>query len=77
MTADEAARRPLIPNDQMMFTAPEVAAILGVSSATVRRLAQRGELPMEKIGGQWFMTRDSLLKILGWPWDGPPSGGWR
>jgi len=72
--ATDAANQPPIP-DKPMLNVPEVAGLLGVSTATVRRLAQSGELDMQKIGGMWFMNRPAALKLLGEPWQGPGEWG--
>lgn len=39
---------------------PEVAAALEAHWQTVQRLVSRGDLPAEKVGGRWFVSRDTV-----------------
>jgi excisionase family DNA binding protein len=39
---------------------PEVAALLKIAEKTVYVLAQRGELPGFKVGGQWRFSRSAI-----------------
>ena len=39
-------------NDEIL-TLPEVAELLRIAEKTVYSLAQRGEIPAFKVGGQW------------------------
>jgi len=50
-------------NDKPFLTVDEVAKRFGVTSTTVYRLAQRGELPGFKVGNQW---RFSVEMLEGW-----------
>ena len=43
-----------------VLTIEEVAAYLKVSTKTVRRLVQRGELPGFQVGNQWRFKRQEL-----------------
>ena len=48
---------PLMIND--ILDADEVAGLLRLNEQTVKRLANRGELPGFKVGGRWrFQRRD-------------------
>jgi len=40
-----------------MYTSTEMAAILGVTEETVRRMLRRGELPGRRLGGIWLCHR--------------------
>jgi len=60
-----------------ILTIPEVAELLRVAEKTVYTLAQRGEIPAFKVGGQWRFSRGA---ILSWIEDRtragqPPAGG--
>ena len=43
-----------------ILTLPEVALLLKVAEKTVYTMAQRGELPAFKVGGQWRFRRADL-----------------
>jgi excisionase family DNA binding protein len=43
---------------------PEVAALLKIADKTVYVLAQRGELPGFKVGGQWRFSRAAINRWI-------------
>ncbi|NVI98475.1 helix-turn-helix domain-containing protein [Myxococcus sp. AM009] len=43
-----------------ILTLPEVAQLLKVAEKTVYSMAQRGQLPAFKVGGQWRFKRVDL-----------------
>lgn len=43
-----------------ILTLPEVAQLLKVAEKTVYTMAQKGELPAFKVGGQWRFRRVDL-----------------
>jgi excisionase family DNA binding protein len=43
-----------------ILTLPEVAQLLKVADKTVYTMAQKGELPAFKVGGQWRFRRADL-----------------
>lgn len=43
-----------------VWTALEVADLLGCSKRTVTRLAERGELPGQRFGGRWLFVKDQV-----------------
>jgi excisionase family DNA binding protein len=43
-----------------ILTLPEVAQLLKVADKTVYTMAQRGEVPAFKVGGQWRFRRTDL-----------------
>ncbi len=43
-----------------ILTLPEVAQLLKVAEKTVYTMAQRGDLPAFKVGGQWRFRRADL-----------------
>lgn len=49
-------------HDQIL-TIPEIAELLRIAEKTVYSLAQKGELPAFKVGGQWRFSRKA---IQGW-----------
>jgi len=46
-------------NDDIV-TIPEVAELLRIAEKTVYALAQRGEIPTFKVGGQWPFSRAAI-----------------
>lgn len=49
-------------NLNSLLDIPRVAEYLSVSTDTVRDLIKEGKLPMIKIGGQWRIAREDLIK---------------
>ncbi len=47
-------------NQDDILTLPEVAGLLKVAEKTVYGLAQKGDLPAFKIGGQWRFRRTAI-----------------
>jgi len=43
-----------------ILTLPEVAQLLKVAEKTVYTMAQKGEMPAFKVGGQWRFRRTDL-----------------
>jgi len=43
-----------------ILTIPELAELLRVAEKTVYTLAQRGEIPAFKVGGQWRFSRSAI-----------------
>jgi excisionase family DNA binding protein len=54
----------LVPDHAHIFTTREAATYLKVSPVTVYRLAAKGELPCQKVGGQWRFSRTALDAFL-------------
>ena len=50
--------------DIELLTLVEVAIILRVSTRTVTRFIQRRTLPAYKVGGQWRIHKNDLLKFI-------------
>jgi excisionase family DNA binding protein len=62
-------------NDDIL-TIPEVAELLRIAEKTVYALAQRGEIPGFKVGGQWRFSRaaiDSWIEARSRAPQHPPS----
>jgi excisionase family DNA binding protein len=53
------SRGPGLMNDAIL-TIPEVAELLRIAEKTVYALAQRGEIPAFKVGGQWRFSRGAI-----------------
>ncbi len=54
-----------MPDQDEILTISEVAELLKIAEKTVYGLAQRGEIPAFKVGGQWRFSRaaiDSWIK---------------
>lgn len=49
------------------YTVKEVAALLRISTATVYRHIENGELDFVRIGKRWRMPAHQLEKYLSWP----------
>ena len=47
-------------NQDDILTLPEVAGLLKVAEKTVYGLAQKGDLPAFKVGGQWRFSRTAI-----------------
>jgi excisionase family DNA binding protein len=61
-------------NDEIL-TIPEVAELLRIAEKTVYTLAQRGEIPAFKVGGQWRFSWSAIqLWIDNRTRAGQPSG---
>ena len=65
--------------DKPFLSIEDVAKHFGVNTTTVYRLAQRGQLPGFKVGGQWRFNRDMLEawvadQVRG-RWSGRPMRG--
>ena len=50
---------------RLVYTVPEVAAMLGVGRSTVYDLIGRGELDALRLGRRLFVTRTVLAELLG------------
>jgi len=50
--------------ETLFFTPKEVAEKLNISPATVRRLAQSGQLVAKRVGGQWRFPKEQTLQWL-------------
>lgn len=48
------------------FTTADVAAVLGVTRATVARSIRRGGLEARKVGGRWLVTPVALVASTTW-----------
>jgi excisionase family DNA binding protein len=53
-----------------VLTVEQLAELLQVDVATIRRLAGRGELPGRKVGRDWRFSRRAVLEWLGGGADG-------
>lgn len=47
-----------------LLTAKEVAALLRVSSQTLYKMLEQGEIPAVKIGSQWRFDREKIRNWL-------------
>ena len=62
MTHTVPAELKMVPR----YVAPaRVARMLDVSSQTVRRMIERGELEAVRVGSMMRIKRDSLMRMLG------------
>jgi excisionase family DNA binding protein len=57
-------RPDLIPDNDHIFNVREAAAYLKVAPVTIYRLATKGELPCQKVGGQWRFLQRALDAFL-------------
>ena len=56
------AFRPGEPN--AVLTLPDAAELLRVGTAVVEELAEAGQLPGRRVGGEWRFAREALLRWL-------------
>jgi excisionase family DNA binding protein len=54
-----------------VLTAEQAAELLQTDAATVRELAEAGDLPGRRVGGEWRFLRRAVLGWLGGA--GPPE----
>ncbi len=47
-----------------VYTINQIAPILKYDTRTLQRMAERGEIPARKVGGEWRFTRSELLTWL-------------
>jgi excisionase family DNA binding protein len=63
------------PNPNIL-SARRLASYLQVSYVTIIRLLERGEMPGQKVGGQWRTHRHEVdAWVGGWPLPQPKRGG--
>lgn len=55
--------KPITNLEKLYYSIDEVAQILGIHSNTVRRLIRTGELPAEKLGRQWRVSRTAFKTL--------------
>jgi excisionase family DNA binding protein len=63
MTVGHAEFRPAPPRE--VLDAEQAAELLAVKPAALVELAEQGELPGRRIGGEWRFSRSALLAWLG------------
>ena len=56
------------PNQPEMLTVAETAKRLRISETTCYKAATLGELPFEKVLGQWRISRAYVDSLVGGPW---------
>jgi excisionase family DNA binding protein len=62
LTVGHAEVRPAAPPE--VLTVAGVAELLQVPEADVAALAESGELPARRVGGEWRFARDAVLRWL-------------
>lgn len=60
---------------EKIYTAQDVARILGLTHMRICLMLRRGQLPGKKIGKQWYVPESSLKRALGI--GGAPNGSGR
>jgi excisionase family DNA binding protein len=50
---------------KLAFHATESAPYLGLDPRTVRRACESGQIPAFKVGRQWLISKETLLRLLG------------
>ena len=68
--APEPTEAPAPADERLTYTLNEAARRLGISRALAYEAAQRGELPVCRIGRRVLVPRAALLRLLG---DGTPG----
>ena len=54
-----------LPPEKEFYSTQEAAAVIGISSRTVKRIIRTGELPIHKIGRRTIIHRADLERLLG------------
>lgn len=54
----------MLPMTDDILDADEVAKLLKLNEQTVKRLANRGEIPGFKIGGRWRFRREAIEEYI-------------
>jgi excisionase family DNA binding protein len=62
LTAGHAEFRPFAPPD--VLTVAQLAEWLQVEQDTIAELAEAGELPRRRLGGEWRFAREAVLAWL-------------
>jgi excisionase family DNA binding protein len=62
LTVGHAEFRPFSPPD--VLTVPQLAEWLQVEDDTIQELAEQGDLPGRKLGGEWRFAREAVLAWL-------------
>ena len=62
LTVGHAEFRPLAPPD--VLTVPQLAEWLQVDEPAIQELAEKGELPGRRLGGEWRFAREAVLAWL-------------
>jgi excisionase family DNA binding protein len=62
LTVGHAEFRPLAPPD--VLTVPQLAEWLQVEEQAIQDLAENGELPGRRLGGEWRFAREAVLAWL-------------
>jgi excisionase family DNA binding protein len=62
LTVGHAEFRPLAPPD--VLTVPQLAEWLQVEEQAIQELAEKGELPGRRLGGEWRFAREAVLAWL-------------
>ena len=55
------------------YTVPEVAKVMHLSEATIRRYIKDGTMKAQKVGGKWYITDENLEFVLHGDIDSLPS----
>jgi excisionase family DNA binding protein len=69
--APESTEAPAPADERLTYTLTEAARRLGISRALAYEAANRGELPVCRIGRRVLVPRTALARLLE---DGPPDG---
>lgn len=59
-----AALDRILANRNEVLSPAEVADILGITAQQVSRWCRAGDLPAYKLGGKWFVPRETLRQAL-------------
>jgi len=50
--------------EQLMFTIPETAQILGRGESAIRSMIKGGKIKAVKIGGKWSISKAEIERIM-------------
>lgn len=57
--------KALIASTKLAYHATEAAPLLDLDPRTVRKGCESGQIPAFKVGRQWLISKETLLRILG------------
>ena len=58
-------RQTATNTQSLLMNAKEAASITGLSSRTIVRMCDSGELPAVKLGNSWRINREKFMQLIG------------
>lgn len=57
-------KQMITDTEDVIWTVPQLADILGISCAAVRKRIQRGAIPAHKEGHSWYILKSEYIRNL-------------